>query len=121
MFNYLSFLHSGISAPGASPAADGERLAAACLREIEKTGNPEQFPPRLLLLLLSPAFTELHAIQLAAAVRRAFHYYKSHAHHFSADEEPNVPLLGSSVAAVFYQKQVHHHGALPHLPGVALD
>jgi signal transduction histidine kinase len=113
MFNYLAFICGGISEPGRSPEADGLEMAAKCLGRIEETGNPEQFPPRLLILLTSPAYADAETIRRTIhAISRSFTEYKSKVF-ANVEEEPiKVPLIGSSVEGVFFDRQVHDRGAL---------
>jgi signal transduction histidine kinase len=113
MFNYLAFICGGISQPGRSPEVDGLEMAAKCLGRIEETGNPEQFPPRLLILLTSPAYADAEAIRRAIrAIRRSFAEYKSKVFANVEDESVEVPLIGSSVEGVFFDRQVQDRGAL---------
>src|SRR5262245_9207026 len=113
MFNYLVFICGGISEPGRSPEIGGREMAAKCLRQLEETGNPEQFPPRLLILLTSPAYNDAEAIrQTIHAVRRTFAEYKSKTFANVEDESIEVPLIGASAEAVFFDRQVHDRGAL---------
>ncbi|HEY7183211.1 MAG TPA: GAF domain-containing protein [Blastocatellia bacterium] len=113
MFNYLAFICGGISEPGRSPEADGLEMAAECLGRIEETGNPEHFPPRLLILLTSPAYGDAEIIREAIqAIRRSFAEYKSKVFAKVEDESVEVPLIGSSVEGVFFDRQVQARGAL---------
>ena len=103
MFNYLAFICGGISEPGRSPEADGLEMAAKCLRRIAETGNPEQFPPRLLILLTSPAYADAESIRRTIqAISRSFTEYKSKAFANVEEEPVKVPLIGSSVKGVFF-------------------
>jgi len=113
MFNYLAFVCGGISAPGSSPDADGAEIAEKCLRQLEETRNPEQFPPRLLILLTSPAYHDAEPIrQMISGIRRYVAEYKCRIFAEVRDESVEVPLIGSSVEAVFFNRQIHEHGAL---------
>jgi signal transduction histidine kinase/GAF domain-containing protein len=113
MFNYLAFICGGISGPGSSPEADGLEMAAKCLGRIEETGNPEQFPPRLLILLTAPAYADAEAIRRTLhAVSRSFTEYKGNVFANVEEELFEVPLIGSSVEGVFFDRQVHNRGAL---------
>ncbi len=113
MFNYLAFICGGIGVPGPSPDADGVEIAAKCLRQLEETGNPEQFPPRLLILLTSPAYNDAETIrQMLRAIRLSFAEYKGKNFATVEDESLEVPLIGSSVEAVFFDRQIHDRGAL---------
>src|SRR5262249_1409357 len=103
MFNYLAFICGGISEPGSSAEGDGLEMAAKCLRRIEETGNPEQFPPRLLILLTSAAYEDAETIKRAIdAIRRSFAEYKSKVFANVEEELVKVPLIGSSVKGVFF-------------------
>jgi signal transduction histidine kinase len=106
MSSYLAFIHSGIKngCVGAQDAAlkDGVQLARQCIDQLDKLDG-QHFPPKLLLLLASPAYLEgRRAAQLLEGV-------------YSTFEEAayrNFSLIGSSVAAVFFDGAVHQKGAL---------
>ncbi|HKS40474.1 MAG TPA: FIST N-terminal domain-containing protein, partial [Blastocatellia bacterium] len=103
MSNFLAFIDAGISAPGSDSVEDGRDLAKACIKRLEKLENQEQFPPKLLILLTSPAFLGANrAQQLITGVHTEFK------EHFKKD----IPTIGSSVAAVFYENKIHAEGAL---------
>src|SRR5262245_21298300 len=113
MLNYLAFICGGVSARSQSPEADGVEMAARCLRRLEETGNPEQFPPRLLILLTSPAYNDAGSIkQMISGIRRAVSDYQSRTFDEAKAESTDVPLIGSSVEAVFFDRQIHEQGAL---------
>ncbi|HYG82382.1 MAG TPA: FIST N-terminal domain-containing protein [Pyrinomonadaceae bacterium] len=102
MFDYLAFVYGGISQPSGSPSADGEYLAQKCLDELEKIADKNRFPPRLLILLASPAYLEEQdAGQLLEGIHETFD---------RAGE--NIQLIGSSVGGVFFARQFHPKGAL---------
>jgi signal transduction histidine kinase len=107
--NYIAFLHGGIEKAGEKPLEDGNALANQCLDKLREIDNPEQFPPKLLFLLISAKYLdgedyldEIRARQLIAGVRQSF---------FEAGHR-DIPLIGSSVAAVFYDRQIYHDGVL---------
>jgi hypothetical protein len=103
MLSYLAFLHHGIESAGDNPLEDGRELARNCLEQLDALGDPDQFPPRLLILLASPAYLEsLQSEQLLNGVLQAF------------DEvgHRGVELMGCSAAAVFFNKRIHRRGAL---------
>ena len=103
MFNYLAFLWGGLTSASTKAFADGEALANECVDKWEKIDNPEQFPPSLLILLASPAYLEQpKAAQLVAGVQQAF----------TRKFKKETPLVGSSVAAVFFDQKIHERGAL---------
>jgi signal transduction histidine kinase len=118
MSDYIAFLHGGIEQPTQRPLDDGSALATQCLNKLRKIENQEQFPPKLLFLLISAGYLggedqldEVKARQLIAGIRRAF---------FEAGHR-DIPLIGSSVAAVFFdcnegendgKSQIHEEGAL---------
>lgn len=103
MSNFLAFIDAGISAPGPDSVEDGRDLAKECIKTLEELENQEQFPPRLLILLTSPSFLEADkAQQLITGVHGEFKK------RFKND----IPLIGSSVAAVFYKNKIHAEGAL---------
>src|SRR4029079_17175391 len=113
MYNYLAFICGGISEPGRSPEADGLEMAAKCLERIAETGNPEQFPPRLLILLTSPAYADAETIRkMIHAISRSFAEYKSEVFANVEEEPVKVPLIGSSVKGVFFDSQAEDRGAL---------
>src|SRR5262245_35149111 len=103
MFSYLAFLYSGVEACAGRPQEDGEKLARHCVKQLRDLNDPEQFPPRLLILLTSPAYLELSkAGDLLAAINETF-----------TDEGfPDTPLIGCSAAAVFFNRRVRTEGAL---------
>jgi signal transduction histidine kinase len=107
--NYIAFLHGGIEGAGVRPLEDGNVLARQCLDKLQECDNPEQFPPKLLFLLISVGYLErknhldeIRARQLIAGIRQSF---------FEAGHR-DIPLIGSSVAAIFYDCEIHHEGAL---------
>jgi signal transduction histidine kinase/GAF domain-containing protein len=113
MLNYLAFVCGGVSMPGRSPDADGAEMAEKCLRRLEQTGNPEQFPPRLLILLTSPAYNDTGSIKrMISSIRRAVSDYQSRAFDEVKADSAEVPLIGSSVEAVLFDRQIHEQGAL---------
>lgn len=113
MFSYLAFVCGGINAPSQSPDADGVEMAEKCLRQLEETGNPEQFPPRLLILLISPAYDEAAAIkQMISGIRRTIAEYKKGLPAEVKGEPVEVQLIGSSVEAVLFNREIHKRGAL---------
>src|SRR5262245_6253443 len=113
MFNYLAFVCGGVSAPGQHAGDDGAEMAEKCLRRLEETGAPEQFPPRLLILLTSPSYDDADSIKrMISGIRQAVSEHKNRA---CAEVEPQsaeVPLIGGSVDAVFFDRRIHKRGAL---------
>jgi hypothetical protein len=102
MFDYLAFVYAGKSRPSGNARKDGKDLAAQCVKKLKDIGNEDRFPPKLLILLASPAYlNKQKAVQLLIGVNSTFS--KTH---------KNVPLIGSSVAAVFFDRQVHSNGAV---------
>lgn len=103
MLSYMAFIHHGIESAG-SPLNDGKTLAQHCVRQLQKL-NKELFPPRLLILLASPAYLDsLKAEQLLNGVLQTI---------ADADKSyRNVELMGCSVAAVFFNRHIYHEGAL---------
>lgn len=100
MLSYLAFAHHGIPAAG-YPLDDGRTLAKHCVNQLKALNDPEQFPPRLLILLASPAYLNAKAEQLLAGVYEVF------------DESAyGLPLIGCSVAAVFFNRRIYREGAL---------
>jgi signal transduction histidine kinase len=110
MLSYLAFVHHGIKSVG-NPFTDGKNLAQHCVKQLEALGDVDQFPPRLLILLASPAYLDsLKSEQLLKGVTQVFHK----AGHRIADEsgDGGVELIGCSVAAVFFDRHIHRKGAL---------
>jgi hypothetical protein len=109
MFNYLAFIHGGIQCAGESALEDGKALANQCLTKLAELDNEEQFPPQLLILLVSASYLEndsqldeIKARQLIGGVHRAF----------SERVGRTIPLIGSSVSAVFFDGAIHRDGAI---------
>lgn len=118
MSDYIAFLHGGIERPTQRPLDDGSTLANQCLTKWQQIENQEQFPPKLLILLISAGYLggdnhldEGRARQLIAGVRRIF-FEEGHR---------DIPLIGSSVAAIFFEShedgnnkrsQIYKSGAL---------
>ncbi|HEY6348826.1 MAG TPA: ATP-binding protein [Candidatus Angelobacter sp.] len=100
---YLSFASWGAETPVKDGFADGEALAAGCHKELSKSGDRTQFPPRLLILMASPKYLEGSRAQ--ELVQGIENYFMTHYHE-------HVPLIGSSVAAVCFKRQAHEHGAV---------
>jgi signal transduction histidine kinase len=102
MFDYLAFVYGGIPEPSGNPLMDGERLAQKCLAKLNALNDKNRFPPRLLILLASPAYLDQQeAEQLLTGVNETFNQV-----------EENTQLIGSSVGGVFFDRQVHPRGAL---------
>ncbi|MBO0724293.1 MAG: GAF domain-containing protein [Blastocatellia bacterium] len=101
--NYLAFLYGKLSSPSGEPIEDGKSLGRQCVDQLRALEDRGHFPPKLLILLASPAYLEQSkAAQLVAGAHRAF-----------ADENyHDVPLIGSTLAAVFFDQRVHPEGAL---------
>lgn len=103
MNNYTAFIYGGIKTPGDDARADGHRLATQCLEGLKNAGDPKQFPPKLLILLVSPAYLDsTKSEQLLSGIRGAF----------EAAGHGDIKLVGSSVAAVFFEHEIHDNGAL---------
>ncbi len=113
MFNYLAFVCGGVGEPGQSPGDDGAEMAEKCLRRLEETGAPEQFPPRLLILLTSPAYDDAGSIKrMISGIRQAVSDHKSRVCAQVEAQSAEVPLIGGSVDAVFFDRRIHERGAL---------
>jgi signal transduction histidine kinase len=102
MFDYLAFVYSGISEPSSDALSDGKNLAEQCLKKLGDIDNQERFPPKLLILLASPAYLDQQkAEQLLEGVYGTF-----------SQHHPGIQLIGSSVGGVFFDRRVHPKGAL---------
>ncbi len=113
MFNYLAFVCGGVGAPGQHEGDNGAEMAEKCLRRLEETGAPEQFPPRLLILLTSPAYDDPGSIKrMISGIRHAVSDYKIRACAEVEAQSAEVPLIGGSVEAVFFDRRIHERGAL---------
>src|SRR5262245_44937732 len=103
MFSYLAFLYSGVEACAGRPQEAGEKLARHCVKQLRDLNDPEQVPPRVLILRTSPAYLELSkAGDLLAGINETF----------SGEGFPDTPLIGCSAAAVFFNRRVRTEGAL---------
>lgn len=103
MHSYTAFIYGSIKSPGGDAEADGKELARQCLENLAGAGDPEQFPPRLLILLVSPAYQDLGiAGRLLGGIRETF----------EVAGHGDIKLVGTSVAAVFFQHEIHDKGAL---------
>src|SRR5258708_37303320 len=102
MFDYLAFLHAGISKSSGNAQKDGIKLATQCLKKLNAIDNKERFPPKLLILLASPAYLRKEkAEQLLKGVNKTF-----------SQSYGDIKLIGSSVGGVFFDGRVHPNGAL---------
>jgi signal transduction histidine kinase len=102
MHNYTAFVYGGIKVPSGDALKDGSEAARQCLEKLKSVGDAEQFPPKLLILLVSPAYSEAQAARLVAGIRETFEK-AGHA---------GIKLIGSSVAAVFFEHAIHDNGIL---------
>jgi signal transduction histidine kinase len=103
MHSYTAFVYGGLKTPGDNARADGIALARQCLVGLKDAGDVEQFPPQLLVLLVSPAYLDLQdAAQLVDGIREVF----------EASGHGDIKLVGTSVAAVFFEHEIHDNGAL---------
>jgi signal transduction histidine kinase len=101
MSDYLAFVYGGLTRPSGDALADGSELARQCLNELGDL-DKDRFPPKLLILLASPAYLDQ---QKAEQLLRGIHGTFDPVH-------PNVNLIGSSVGGVFFKRCVHPEGAL---------
>jgi signal transduction histidine kinase len=102
MVDYLAFVYGGLSEPSGNALKDGESLADQCLRRLNAVDSKDKFPPRLLILLASPAYLDQQkAEQLLKGVCKTFNQTRE-----------KIELIGSSVGGVFFNQQVHPNGAL---------
>ncbi len=112
--NYLTVGYGHLTAPQNSAEEDGQTLAQQCITHLAKQEDPKQFPPKLLILLVSAAYLEkVDAANLIEGIQQAFAKY------LQENDMPvkDVPLLGSSVAAAVFKdpvtgKRVHKQGVL---------
>lgn len=102
MLSYLAFLHHGIEAAG-NPHSDGQRLAQSCIDQLVALNDPKQFPPRLLILLASPAY--LDSLKSQQLLNGVFDSFEKAGHR-------SLELIGCSVAAVFFNRHIYREGAL---------
>ncbi len=83
MPSYPAFLHSGIESPSEDTFNDGIQLIRNCVSQLDEFEDREQFPPRLLILLTSPAYLDQRKAQLLLdGIHQAF----------SDKDYPDVPL-----------------------------
>jgi signal transduction histidine kinase len=102
MFDYLAFIYAGISEPSGDAREDGNILATQCLKKLDAIANKDRFPPKLLILLASPAYLpKQKAEQLLKGVNSTF-----------GESYQGVQLVGSSVGGVLFDRKVHRAGAL---------
>src|SRR5690242_17808127 len=102
MLSYFAFIHSGIESAG-NPLGDGRKLAQRCIGQLQSLKDSPGLPPRLLILLASSTYIEdsLKSEQLLSGVNEKFE-----------KAGYRVPLIGCSVAAVFFSRHIYTHGAL---------
>ena len=102
MSSYFAFVHSGLESAG-NPLIDGGTIAQRCLDKLSKVDGNKQLPPQLLILLASPAYLDsLKSEQLLNGVLDRF----------DAKGYPDIPLVGCSAAAVFFNQQIFPQGCL---------
>lgn len=102
MLSYFAFVHSGIESAG-NPLIDGGNIAQRCLDQLRKIRADDEFPPQLLILLASPAYLDsLKSEQLLNGVLDRF----------DAAGHSDIPLIGCSVAAVFFDHNIYPEGCL---------
>src|SRR4051812_11244939 len=103
MFSYIAFLYGKTSTLGDQAFTEGQELAQQCLTQLSELNDRGQFPPRLLILFTPRGYRDpLEAKQLLAGVNETFGKAKY----------ANVPLIGGSAEAVFFDRKVHRDGAL---------
>jgi hypothetical protein len=107
MRDYIALTYGGIPEPSGKPLKDAKDLAEKCLNDLPKDNSDKyKFPPKLLILLTSPDFinhgnNNHYAEHLLAGIHNIFN---------QAGASPS--LIGSSVAGVFFDKEIHSKGAL---------
>ena len=57
MSDYLAFVYGGLAQPSGDTIEDGNELARQCLHQLADL-DKDRFPPRLLILLASPAYLQ---------------------------------------------------------------
>jgi signal transduction histidine kinase len=103
MFNYLAFIHYGIKEAREDAYSDGCELASKCFTQLNDLDNPEQFPAKLMILLVSPAYCPRERAQaLLDGIQSTCREYVG----------SEIPLIGSSVVATFFDRRVYPNGAL---------
>ena len=103
MFSYIAFICGETEELGDNAFDEGQALAHQCLTRLKGLEDPEQFPPRLLILFTPPHYRDpAQAKELLAGIRDAF----------KKDHGEAPPLIGGSAVAVFFKKKVHAKGAL---------
>jgi signal transduction histidine kinase/transcriptional regulator with GAF, ATPase, and Fis domain len=110
MLNYIAFIYGKVTSRSKNAGKDGEALAKQCINELEGLNKPgnlidelDYFPPRLLILLTSPSYSnQSDAQSLIEGIQEQF----------VKKCEKKIPLIGSSVSAVFFDGKVYEKGAL---------
>jgi len=94
--NYVQVVVGKRAEPSGDPEADGRDLARQCLEQIDR----RRFPPRLFVLWATPDFQPYE--QVLAGIRAEL----------AASKAADVPLIGTSAAAVWFDQKVREHGVL---------
>lgn len=103
MNTYLGFACAGDKEPGQDAFSDGESLAARCCDQLSASDGSLRFPPQLLIFLASAKYLENdRAHDLVPGIETFFNRRVGN----------RVPLIGSSVAAVIFDRKVHESGAV---------
>lgn len=98
---YCQVTHGYLHSPGGILQDDVCNLLKGC---ISQAADTTLFPPKLLLLWLTPAFRDVYGSY--ENVLREIYV------HLSDVKRDSVPLIGCSVAACIFDKDVHLEGAL---------
>jgi len=102
-FSYTACVYGAISEATDDARKDGSRLAQKCLDQYSVIANPENFPPSLLILLVSPAYLGKEKAELLIdGIRSGF-----------ADSSfLKAQMIGTSVGGVVFDGEAHPNGAL---------
>ncbi|HLG54202.1 MAG TPA: GAF domain-containing protein [Vicinamibacterales bacterium] len=101
--NHADFVYAGIRQSSNDDFDDGKRLAQNILRKLRALHDSDWFSPKLFVLLVSPQYGEAaRAELLLTGIYQAL----------VLNSVDKVPLIGSSVAAVYFDNKVSEHGAV---------
>ena len=102
VWNHIAFLYAGPPEPGPDVFEDGEQLVKTCLDQVANLNDPDWFPPRLFILLAAPPYLKPGVANLLlAGIQQSL----------ALNQLDDVPLIGSTVSAVFFNEQIYENGA----------